>query len=221
MSFDTTLAFTTLHPETNGYFPLFLEDYELNKNLELSFDYFKLLFQRMPHLLTSGHFGMAFEHLWDCFHLEDLVSGFPQLFQLCFHITQGHIPPKIAHFFGVAHLLAMTKPSSGVCPIIMGETLYQFTSYALCFQFCETFVTHFSPHQFGIATKGGYDVIIHEISVPWTFTSMGCSSIGHSKCFQFSVKMVHISKDLCNKWGHHITHPLCLCILCIEVSFIL
>jgi hypothetical protein len=27
-SFDTTSAFTTLHPKSNGYFPLFLEDYE-------------------------------------------------------------------------------------------------------------------------------------------------------------------------------------------------
>jgi hypothetical protein len=60
----------------------------------------------------------------------------------------------------------MTKPSSGVCPIIVGETLYQFTSRTLCFQFHESFVTHFSPHQFGVATKGGCEVVIHGIK--WT-----------------------------------------------------
>jgi hypothetical protein len=30
MSFNITLTFTTLHPKSNGYFLLFLEDYKLN-----------------------------------------------------------------------------------------------------------------------------------------------------------------------------------------------
>jgi hypothetical protein len=88
---------------------------------------------------------MTFEHLRDYFHPKYLASGFPQLFQLCFYIAQGHIPPQIACVFGVAHLLAMNKPLSGIHPIIMGKTLYRFTSCFLCFQFCEAFVTHFSP----------------------------------------------------------------------------
>jgi len=33
----------------------------------------------------------------------------------------------------------------------------------LCFQFYETFAIHFSPHQFGISTKGGFKVVIHDI----------------------------------------------------------
>jgi hypothetical protein len=57
----------------------------------------------------------------------------------------------------------MTKPSSEICPIIVGETLYQLTSHILCFQFHETFATHFSPHQFRIATKVGCEAIIHDI----------------------------------------------------------
>jgi hypothetical protein len=57
------------------------------------------------------------------------MNGFPQLFQLCFHITQGHIPTQIAHGLGVARFLAMTKPSNGIHPIAVGETLYRFTSY--------------------------------------------------------------------------------------------
>jgi hypothetical protein len=56
------------------------------------------------------------------------VSGFLQLFQLCFHIAQGHIPPQITHVLRMARLLAMTKISSGVSSIVMGEALYQFTN---------------------------------------------------------------------------------------------
>ncbi len=78
----------------------------------------------MSHLSASGPLGMVFEHLWDYFHLEDLANGFFQLFQICFHIAQGHIPPQIARVFGTAHFLAMAEPLGGIHPIIAGKTLY-------------------------------------------------------------------------------------------------
>ncbi len=86
----------------------------------------------MPYLSTSTPFGMVFEHLQNYFHFEVGTSGFPQLFQFCSHIAQGHIPPQITHIFKAAHLLTITKPSSGIHSITMGETLYRFISHALC-----------------------------------------------------------------------------------------
>ncbi len=85
------------------------------------------------------------------------------MFQLCFHIAEGHIPLRVACVFRMAHLLTMTKLSSGVHPIIVGETLYWFTIYVLCLQFHDAFTTHFSLHQFGITTKGCCESIIHDI----------------------------------------------------------
>jgi hypothetical protein len=68
---------------------------------------------------------MVFEQLWDCFHLEDLTSGFPKLFQLFFfHIVKAQIPPQIAHVLGATCLLAITKLLGGIRPIVVGETLY-------------------------------------------------------------------------------------------------
>jgi hypothetical protein len=58
MFFDNTLALTTLHLELNGYFLAFFEDYELDQDFKFSSDSFKLAFQCMLHLLTSGPFGM-------------------------------------------------------------------------------------------------------------------------------------------------------------------
>jgi len=75
-SFDTTSTLITLHLESNGYFPLFLKNYELNQDLEFSFDYFKLVFQCMPHLSPSGPSRVVFEHLRDCFHLKNSMIGF-------------------------------------------------------------------------------------------------------------------------------------------------
>ncbi len=84
-------------------------------------------------------------------------------FNFIFHIAEGHILPQIAHVLEMARLLAMTKPLGGIHPIAVGEPLYRFTSRALCLQFCEAFVTHFSPHQFGVTIRGGCEVVIHDI----------------------------------------------------------
>jgi hypothetical protein len=118
----------------------------------------------MPNLSVNGLLGMVFEHFQYFFHLQDFANGFSHLFQLCFHLAQGHIPHRIAHILGVAtHLLIMTKPLGGIRPIIIGEMLYRLTIHALCLQFRNAFATHFFPHQFGIATKGGCETIIHGI----------------------------------------------------------
>jgi len=81
-----------------------------------------------------------------------------------FSYWQGHISCQIAHVLGVIRLLAMTKPSSGVCFIAMGEMLCQHTlelffrpSISWCFW--NTFVLH----QFGIVTKGGCETLIRDI----------------------------------------------------------
>jgi len=130
-SLNTISVLIALHLNLDGYIPFFLKDYKLNQDLKLSFDSFKLSFQHMPDLLASGHSRMGFEHFRDCFHLEDLVSGYSSLFQFSYHIAKGHIPPQITHVLGMVHLLAMTKPLGGVHPITVGETLYQFTNCAL------------------------------------------------------------------------------------------
>jgi len=44
MSFNTTLIFTALHLELDGYFPLFIKNYEPNQDLEFFYDSFKLTF---------------------------------------------------------------------------------------------------------------------------------------------------------------------------------
>jgi hypothetical protein len=109
-----------------------MEDFEFNQNLKFSSNSFKLAFNYFPNLLTIGPFNMVFEHLHDCFHLEDFVSGVLQLFQFCFHIAQGHIHQHIAHVLKIAHLLAMAKSFGGVYPIVLKETSYHIIRHNLC-----------------------------------------------------------------------------------------
>jgi hypothetical protein len=60
-SSDITSIFTTLHPKWSSFFPLFLEDYKPSQNLEFSFNFFKLTFQHMSNLSSSGPSRMVFE----------------------------------------------------------------------------------------------------------------------------------------------------------------
>ncbi len=60
-SSDITSTFTTLHPKWSNFFPLFLEDYEPSQNLEFSSNSFKLTFQHMSNLSSSGPSRMFFE----------------------------------------------------------------------------------------------------------------------------------------------------------------
>ncbi len=56
MTSNTTLAFTTLHLKSDGYFSFFLKNYKQDQYLKFSFESFKLAFQHMPHLLANRSF---------------------------------------------------------------------------------------------------------------------------------------------------------------------
>jgi hypothetical protein len=124
---------------------------------------FPLLHQHMPHLSTNAPSMMVFEHLQGCFHPKNSTSGFLYLFQICSHIFIGLIPLQIARVLGVAHFLAITKPSNRVHPIVAGEAMYRFTNYTLYLQFRDAFVKHFASNQFEVATKGDCEIVIHGI----------------------------------------------------------
>jgi hypothetical protein len=86
-----------------------------------------------------------------------------------------------------------------------GESLYRVTSHVLCLWFHKTFTTHFSPHQFGVVTKGGCNLRhqVHLEPSPW----LGYSLVGCGKHFQFNVKKGHISRTSCSKWHSYHWSP--------------
>ncbi|KAL2630334.1 hypothetical protein R1flu_015020 [Riccia fluitans] len=104
---------------------------------------------------------MVFELLRDCFIPEDFASGFDLLFQLCTHVAQGHLSLAAARLLGPSRLLAIEKDSGGVRPIVVGEALYRLVAQSLSLQFRATFFNHFEPWQFGVATGGGCETIVH------------------------------------------------------------
>jgi hypothetical protein len=90
-----------------------------------------------------------------CINFHNCFNFVPILHKVTFRVK--------LHVLGEARLLTLTKPLCGFCPIVIGELLHQFTSYSLRLEFYNTFVTHFSPHQFEIANKGECETVIHDI----------------------------------------------------------
>jgi hypothetical protein len=62
-------------PNTDSPCSKSLLNVQLDSNLELSMDFFRLAFLCTFHLLAKGSFGIVFEHLQKNFNLEDLVNA--------------------------------------------------------------------------------------------------------------------------------------------------
>jgi hypothetical protein len=84
---------------------------------------------------------------------------------MCFYVVIGHILGSITKAFGVTRLLILARPSTSIQPIVIGEVFYQLVNKTFYFQFRDAFATRLSPHQFGVAIKGGYEIVVHNIRI--------------------------------------------------------
>jgi hypothetical protein len=119
--------------------------------------------------MASGPSRMVFEYLQIYFHLEDSTNGFPQLFKLCSHITQGHIPLQITFVLGITCLLIMTKHVGGVrCNagniVWINKPHFMFL---IPQHFCNTFLPHTNLE---LQLRTIMKQYLTTLSGPWTFT---------------------------------------------------
>jgi hypothetical protein len=155
-SSNTTLALTTLNPDSNGFFWLFLKDYELYQDFKLSSNSFKLAFQCMPHLFANGHFGMVFLTPSKLFSLkrfcEWIFTNVSTLFSCCIrsHFTSNYTCPWNNLLFNHDHALrwSLSHYHGGNVISIHKSGFMPSTLWCLC--------NTFSLHQFGMTTKGGF-----------------------------------------------------------------
>jgi hypothetical protein len=107
---------------------------------------------------------MVYELLRNCFVPDDLASGFNLFFEICAHISHGHVPPSISHLFVALQLLALEKQAKGVRPMI-----YWLVTRTLVIQFKNTSAKHFSLHQFKVAMPGKCKTMVHGLKLCWIY----------------------------------------------------
>jgi hypothetical protein len=70
-----------------------------------------------PCLSSDGPLSMVYEFLQDCFVPDDFAScGFDLFFEICRHITCGHVPPTISPLFVASQLLVLEKQVGSIRP---------------------------------------------------------------------------------------------------------
>jgi hypothetical protein len=57
----------------------------------------------------------------------------------------------------------LEKQTKGVWPVVIRKVIYQLVTRTLAIQFKDTFVKHFTPHQFGVATLSRCETVVHGI----------------------------------------------------------
>jgi hypothetical protein len=60
-------------------------------------------------------------------------------------------------------IINFEKQTKGIWPIAIGEVIYQLVTHTLAIRFKDTFVEHFNPHQFGVATLNRCETMVHGI----------------------------------------------------------
>ena len=103
-------------------------------------------------------------------HLKDLTSkngGEPgtrllsSITNLCNKMLRGNIPKNILPYLYGASMIAFSKPSGGIRPIAIGNTLRRLTAKAAANSFKEASRSKLFPHQLGVAVPGGAESIVH------------------------------------------------------------
>ncbi len=100
---------------------------------------------------------------------------------------RSHSMSNCTYFWGNPHLNHDQAFRWNLTLVVVGEMLYRLTSHTLCLQFCDVFATHFSPHQFKISIKGGYETIIHGIR---------CALDLHPNWVVIQLNMVNVSNSM-------------------------
>jgi hypothetical protein len=89
------------HPLVEVDLPPFVNDLNPKMDLVLDREAFIYVVMYSPRLSSNGPLNMVYELFQYCFVPNDFASGFNLFFEICGHITHGHVLPSISRLFVV------------------------------------------------------------------------------------------------------------------------
>ena len=115
-----------------------------------------------PNSNSPGKDGWWFQHLKLIMEYE---STFKLLHEVCNSYLAVDIPNSVAEILSGAKLIALAKTNFDVRPIAIGNSIRRLVSKAACFQLKKSMAEYLYPHQYGVATPGGADMMTHLIQI--------------------------------------------------------
>ena len=113
-----------------------------------------------PRGSAAGPSGLRFEHLRPCLEVRDLTDLLCAVVQL---LVSGSPPPAVGRAMAAARLIALAKGNGDVRPIAVGECLRRLCARSVCLQEKASMAAFLSPVQYGVATPGGLEQVVHQL----------------------------------------------------------
>ena len=157
---ETTKKLASKHPSRVS--PLNVRPPNVQEPFILSKKIFFETIRRSPRGTGTGPSGWRYEHLKA---LLDNCSTADLLHSVCSSIASGSIPESTLNLLTASRLIAIPKPNGDVRPIAIGEALRRLTAKSICAQKKDSFAQFFSPLQHGVATKGGAELLVHQVQL--------------------------------------------------------
>ena len=118
-----------------------------------------------PRGSSPGCDGWRFEHLRILLHDDAAIE---LLTRACNLFLDGSIPSDVATAFASARLIALRKNANDVRPIAVGSVFRRLVAKAACSALKSQMASFFNPFQFGVATAGGAEHLIHLLQLSFT-----------------------------------------------------
>ena len=107
---------------------------------------------------SPGRDGWRFDNFRLFLSDENTLEDFLKIFNL---FLNGSIPEAAATAFAGARLIALKKNKIDVRPIAIGSVFRRVVAKLACHLLKAKMSTYFAPFQFGVATPGGSEQLIH------------------------------------------------------------
>ena len=122
--------------------------------------------KRFTRASVGGGLGLTITHIRELAETSEahdeggLLHALASIFTKC---LKGQAPPRLTEWMAGAILTPLRKPNNDVRPIAVGETLRRIAGSILIARSRDTIVNHFAPHQLGMCTRHGTEVITHAV----------------------------------------------------------
>ena len=147
------------HPDPAS--PVTVPD-EVAQGLSLKKDIIIGVLKSASRQSAPGPSGLRYEHLKACLSSQELTNLLCSAIQ---GVAAGSPPPVVGEALAAARLIALEKSNGDVRPIAVGDSLRRLTARAICIQEKDSMCELFDPIQYGVATPGGLDLVVHQVQV--------------------------------------------------------
>ena len=121
--------------------------------------------RQFSNVSAGGMSGLRPAHLRFLCSAVGLVDVQTRMTDVVNRMLSGTLPPLTRQFVCGANLSALLKKDGGLRPIACGDVWRRLTARCVCKDLAPRFAHILSPHQFGVAVKGGLEALVHTARV--------------------------------------------------------